>query len=81
MEIGPIPGLRMMPTPKSQRAGEDISALFNVEALARPADGTRESEDQKAATGQDTDDLLTEEPEQGETSAEDAPLHRVNLFA
>ncbi len=81
MEIGPIPGLRMMPAPKTPRAGEDIAAVFNVEALTRPADDTWESADQKAAAGQDADDLVTEESAQAETPGEDAPLRRVNLFA
>lgn len=40
MEIGPIPGLRAVPTVQTNRAASDLSAVFRVEFQREPEQDT-----------------------------------------
>ena len=78
MEIGPIAGIRVMPMMKAPPVERELSAVFDIEGLARPVDDAWSGDGKKSAGEQEdeADDLFVED--ESESSADS---RRVNFFA
>jgi hypothetical protein len=70
MEITPIVGIRVLPVQKPQPVGPQLTAFFDIEAAAKPGDGSYLAAKKKASGAEedDGDDL-----DLAEAEAEDAP--------
>lgn len=77
MEIGPVRGLRVLPVRRIAPVAEELSAVFEMEKLARPADDAWAADSDKPSGGQDDagNDLLSEDSESTITP------RQVNFFA
>jgi hypothetical protein len=65
MEIGPIPGIRMVPAVKAPPAETGLKARFEIDASARPGDDSYTGSSKKGAGAEENDEEeLEEEPEE-----------------
>jgi len=81
MEIGPIPGIRVLPGVKPPKNAPQLSAVFEVENAIGPQQDTFSHNESKMSGGQD--DAIEEEASaelSAETPASDSSSI-VNLFA
>jgi hypothetical protein len=87
MEISPIPGIRALPTVKTQPDDPRLSANFQIEPSRAPADDSYSSSNQNAAGGQDDEELTAADSQSSEENANhDSPSDQddtpsVDLFA
>jgi hypothetical protein len=84
MELGPIPVVRSFAAVKELPADFQLSAVLDIDGIARPSDGTRSGARKKAAsTSADEGDDLTLAGESQPTG--DLPLElpqgHINFFA
>jgi hypothetical protein len=56
MEIGPIPGIRSVPSVKAPPADARLTAVFDIENSSGPGDDTYSGSGRKASGGQDDED-------------------------
>lgn len=56
MEISPIIGIRVMPTVRTPPAESALSAIFDIEATAKPGDDSYSSARKKAAGAEESED-------------------------
>ncbi len=64
MEIGPIPGIRAIPAVKAPPVEAELTARFEIEAIARAGDDQYTGNGKKAAGAEeDEEEELEEEPE------------------
>jgi len=81
MEIGPIPGIRAFSSAKAPTADFQLSAVMDIDAIARPSDSARAGTRKKAAGAEELDgeelDLVGESGDAGD----DAPPSSINFFA
>ncbi len=81
MELSPIPGVRAFPTAKAASADFQLSALLDIDQVARPGQSARSGERKKAAGAEEMeeDDLaLAGEPSD---SPNEAPQSSISFFA
>jgi hypothetical protein len=81
MELSPIPGMRAYTAAKAAPADFQLSALLDVDQVARPGNSTRPGDRKKASGAEEmeSDDLtLTGE---ASDSAGDAPESSISFFA
>ena len=78
MEIGPIPGIRVMPVAKVPPVEQELSAVFDIGATAREVDEAWSGDGGKSSGGQDdeADDFFAEDDAEPGDHA-----RRVNFFA
>jgi len=84
MEISPIIGIRVMPTVKAPPAESGLSAIFDIEATAKPGDDSYSSARKKAAGAEESEDeqLDTEtEAARPLVPSEDGLARSINYFA
>lgn len=76
MEIGPVAGIRVLPVRRVAPVREGLSAVFEMEKLAHPADDAWATDGDKPPGGQDdTDNETTFD----ESAPADTP-RQVNFF-
>jgi hypothetical protein len=86
MEIGPIPGIRALPAVKARPTDPQLSAVFDIDALAKSGD-SEWTESRKKAAGAEEDEeeeegfLLGDEADSGSHAFDDAPVSRISYFA
>jgi len=81
MEIGPIPGIRALDAVR--RGDLRAPAVFDIDAAAKPGDGSERRNDRKAAGAEENeeDDLMQDgEMESGE-GKEEVRVRSVDYFA
>lgn len=69
MDIGTIAGIHLLPTPTPRPADLELTAIFDVEASARPGDDTYSTSGRKAAGAEEPEE---EEAEDLYDDAQDA---------
>jgi len=76
MEIAPIPGIRAVAAVKAPPAEGRLTAVFDMEGLARASEDSYTGDGRKSSGGQDDDaeDLAS-------SAEDDGPPRRVSLFA
>ena len=75
MEIAPIAAIRAIPAVKPRPVDSELTALFDIEAAARPGDDTWTRSGRKAA-GAEEDEEELDELEEIEDFQEGPPLTR-----
>jgi hypothetical protein len=81
MELSPIPGMRAYTAAKAAPADFQLSALLDIDEVARPGNSARSGERKKAAGAEEMEsDELTLAGEASD-SAGDAPESSISLFA
>lgn len=81
MEISPIPGLRALSAVKPRPSDPELSARFDIEALARPGDDAPAPRHKAAGAEEEDreeDDLVLDSGEDASTAT---PPTRVSFFA
>ena len=78
MEIGPIPGIRALPSVKARPTDPQLSAVFDIDALARIGD-SEWTEGRKKASGAVEDE--DEELSSGSDAPDDAQESSISYFA
>ncbi len=84
MEISPIPGIRALPAVKAQQGDFAPPAIFDIDASAKPGEGSGQRSSRKAAGAEedDEDDLMVEgEMERGGEAFDEVQPRQVNYFA
>ena len=84
MEISPVTGIRLMPTPKTPPKESGIAAIFDLEATARSGEDNYSNEKKKAAGAEESDeeDLDAESAtERSYVPTEDGLVRNINYFA
>jgi len=81
MELSPIPGIRSFAAVKAAPADFQLSALLDIDEVARPGNSTGSGERKKAAGAEEmeSDDLAL--AGEAADSASDAPQSSISLFA
>lgn len=82
--VAPIPGIRSLAASKAQQEDFPPPAVFDIEASAKPGDGSGQRNNRKAAGAEENgvDDLtLEEEIEPSGEAPEDGPARQVDFFA
>jgi hypothetical protein len=81
MELSPIPGIRSFAAAKAEPADFQLSALLDIDAVARPGHSARSGERKKASGAEEMEgDDLDLAGDAGE-SANDAPQSSFSVFA
>lgn len=81
MELSPIPGIRTYTAVKAAPADFQLSALLDIDEIARPDYSARSGERKKATGAEEMEsEDLTPAPDAGE-SASDAPESSISFFA
>lgn len=64
MEIGSIPGIRILPSIKEPAGDFTMPSVLGIDAIARPGDGQEQGSEKKGASAEENDeDALTLEGE------------------
>lgn len=81
MELSPIPGIRAYATVKAAPADFQLSALLDIDQIARPGHSTRSGDRKKAAGAEEmeADDLGL--AGDAADSVSDPPQSSISLFA
>jgi hypothetical protein len=80
MELSPIPGVRAFSTAKAASADFQLSALLDIDQVARPGASASSGERKKAAGAEEMEDDLAPTGEASD-AANDAPQSSINFFA
>jgi hypothetical protein len=83
MEIGPIPGIRVLSAMKAPQGDFRPPEIFEIAASARPGDGDGRRGGRKASGAEENDEddlMLDSEAESGGTSGENS-ARTVDYFA
>jgi len=84
MEISPIIGIRVMPTVKTPPAESALTAIFDIDATAKPGDDTYSGAKKKGAGAEESDEeVLDADTEAPRTfvPTEDGLARNINYFA
>jgi hypothetical protein len=85
MEIGPIPGIRALPSVEPKGNGIDLTAVFAIKDSPRTGDETYNGKAKQSAGGQDDEetDLLDEtaDPEPSSKPSTNGPGNQISFFA
>jgi hypothetical protein len=81
MEIAPVPGIRALPAVRARLGGATPPAIFDVDASAKPGDGSGQQSGRKAAGAEENDDELRVGDELGAASPEESQPGRIDYFA
>jgi hypothetical protein len=81
MELSPIPGIRTYTAVKAAPADFQLSALLDIDEIARPGHSTRSGDRKKAAGAEEMEADDFELAGDGADSLSDAPPSSISLFA
>ncbi len=84
MELGPIPGIRALSEVRAREADIRPQAIFEIDAPAKPGDGSSQQNGKKAAGAEESDEVeLTVETEDalGAEKPDDRRPGRIDTFA
>jgi hypothetical protein len=84
MELSPIPGVRTYAAVKAEPADFQLSALLDIDAIARPGRGAASGDRKKAAGAEEMEgDDLAPAGDTADTAdtAGDAPQSSISFFA
>ncbi len=84
MEIGPIPGIRVLPSVNAPQGDFGVPEVFDIEGSARPGDGDGQRGGRKGSGAEenDLDDLMVGAEAETETGAEaEGGPRQVDYFA
>jgi hypothetical protein len=80
MELGPVPGIRAFPAAKAPTADFQLSAVLDIEAIARAGNSARAGARKKGAGAEEMEDDLAFGSDAAD-SADDLRQSRISLFA
>jgi hypothetical protein len=81
MELGPIPGIRAYTAVKAAPADFQLSALLDIDEIARPGHSGRSGDRKKAAGAEEMEADDFELAGDGADSSSDAPPGSISFFA